>query len=82
MKLLLDTCIWGGAVPELRAGGLLAQQPATGTFIDLTQQSGTGLDANGMRRTVADFDNDGLLDRCVTSIYTAGLPPTLPGPPA
>lgn len=21
MKLLLDTCIWGGAVPELRAGG-------------------------------------------------------------
>lgn len=21
MKLFLDTCIWGGAVPELRAGG-------------------------------------------------------------
>lgn len=21
MKLLLDTCIWGGAVPELRAAG-------------------------------------------------------------
>ena len=50
-----------------------------GTFTDLTQQSGTGLDANGMGSAVADFDNDGLLDWYVTSIYTADLHPDISG---
>ena len=50
-----------------------------GTFSDLTQQSGTGLDANGMGSAVADFDNDGLLDWYVTSIYTADLHPDISG---
>ena len=50
-----------------------------GTFSDLTQQSGTGLDANGMGSAVADFNNDGLLDWYVTSIYTADLHPDITG---
>jgi hypothetical protein len=43
-----------------------------GTFTDLTGPSGTGLDSNGMGQTVGDFDNDGLLDWYVTSIYVDG----------
>ena len=39
----------------------------------------TTLDANGMGSTVADFDNDGLLDWYVTSIYTADLHPDISG---
>lgn len=40
-----------------------------GGFVDATVASGTGLDANGMGSTIADFDGDGLLDWYVTSIY-------------
>ena len=40
-----------------------------GTFTDQTAVSGTGLDGNGMGQTVGDFDNDGLMDWYVTSIY-------------
>ena len=40
-----------------------------GTFTDFTMRAGTGLDANGMGQTVADFDNDGFLDWYVTSIH-------------
>lgn len=42
---------------------------ADGTFTDVTDTSGTGLDENGMGQAVADFDNDGLLDWYVTSIH-------------
>ncbi len=42
---------------------------ADGSFTDMTGPSGTGLDENGMGQTVADFDNDGLLDWYVTSIH-------------
>lgn len=40
-----------------------------GTFTDLTQVNGTGIDQNGMGQCVGDFDNDGRLDWYVTSIY-------------
>ena len=48
-----------------------------GTFTDMTAQSGTGLDLNGMGSAIGDFDNDGLLDWYVTSIFNAQL--SLPG---
>ena len=41
-----------------------------GTFSDITAASGTGLDENGMGNTVGDFNNDGLLDWYVTSIFS------------
>lgn len=40
-----------------------------GTFTDFTVNSGTGLDCNAMGQTVADFNNDGLLDWYITNIY-------------
>lgn len=40
-----------------------------GTFFDGTEDSGFGLDENGMGVAVADYDRDGLLDIYVTSIY-------------
>ncbi|MBM4114081.1 MAG: CRTAC1 family protein, partial [Phycisphaerae bacterium] len=40
-----------------------------GAFIDFTAQSGTGLDEDGMGSCIGDFDNDGLLDWYVTSVY-------------
>ena len=40
-----------------------------GSFTDMTGPSGTGLDETGMGQTVADFDNDGLLDWYVTAIH-------------
>ncbi len=43
---------------------------ADGTFTDLTPTNGTGLDENGMGSTVADFNNDGLLDWYVTNIFS------------
>ena len=39
------------------------------TFTDGTTSASVGTDENGMGTTVADFDNDGLLDWFVTSIY-------------
>ncbi len=39
-------------------------------FTDITAQSQTGLDANGMGATAADLDNDGRLDWFVTSVST------------
>ncbi len=46
-----------------------------GTFTDITEQSGTGLDAFGMGTAVADFNNNGLLDWYVTSVYVEPSPP-------
>lgn len=40
-----------------------------GTFSERTAGAGLGIDTNGMGQTVGDFDNDGLLDWYVTSIY-------------
>eukprot|EP00501_MAST-03F_sp_TOSAG23-6_P002218 GSMAST32.ASY1.ANO1.2318.1 assembled CDS len=40
-----------------------------GTFIEGTRDSGLGFERNGMGVAVADFDQDGLLDIFVTSIY-------------
>lgn len=40
-----------------------------GTFSNATDASGTGLEANGMGNTIGDFNNDGLLDWYVTSVY-------------
>ncbi|MEM7166500.1 MAG: VCBS repeat-containing protein [Planctomycetota bacterium] len=51
-----------------------------GGFSNYTAASGTGLDANGMGHTVADYDGDGLLDWYVSSVYTLTSPgPTVPG---
>jgi len=44
-----------------------------GTFTDVTGQSGTAKDDNGMGAAIADVDNDGLLDWFVTSIFGMGL---------
>ena len=46
-----------------------------GTFTDTTEASGTGIDDNGMGQAVGDFDNNGLLDWYVTSIYYDVNPP-------
>ena len=40
-----------------------------GTFTPATAAAGVGLDGNGMGQIVADFNNDGLPDWYVTSIY-------------
>lgn len=40
-----------------------------GTFSDITDSAGTGLDENGMGQTIGDFNGDGLLDWYVTSIF-------------
>ena len=47
-----------------------------GTFSNITLESGTGIERNGMGQCIADFDNDGLLDWYVTSIHfqIPGLP--------
>ena len=50
-----------------------------GGFTDITGQSGTGLDANGMGATAADLDNDGRLDWFVTSISTRFAVDKAPG---
>lgn len=42
---------------------------ADGTFSERTAAAGLGIDTNGMGHAVGDFDNDGLLDWYVTSIY-------------
>lgn len=42
---------------------------AEGKFVDSTKKAGVGLEENGMGSTIADFDNDGLQDWFVTSIY-------------
>lgn len=39
-----------------------------GTFTDITEQSGMGLDQNGMGVTQGDFNNDGLVDFYVSAI--------------
>jgi hypothetical protein len=41
-----------------------------GTFTDMTEESGTGLDGNGMGQTIGDFENRGMFDWYVTSIYS------------
>lgn len=41
-----------------------------GTFTDFTVEGGLGLDSNGMGQTVGDFNNDGLFDWYVTSIFS------------
>lgn len=46
----------------------------SGRFTDFTAESGTGLDSNGMGATTDDFNNDGLVDWYVTSIYQPGFP--------
>ncbi|MEM7165170.1 MAG: FG-GAP-like repeat-containing protein [Planctomycetota bacterium] len=51
-----------------------------GSFIDSTLSSGTGIDANGMGQTVADYNGDGLLDWYVTSVHSeVSQGPTVPG---
>lgn len=47
-----------------------------GTFTNITEQSGTGIDKNGMGQAVGDLDNNGLFDWYVTSIFvTSNNPP-------
>ena len=41
-----------------------------GTFTDITKASGTGLDDNGMGCTIGDFNNDGMFDWFVTSVFS------------
>lgn len=45
-----------------------------GTFSNLTVESGTGLDHNGMGATLIDFDRDGLMDWYVTAIWYDSCP--------
>ncbi len=45
-----------------------------GTFMDMTQAAGVGLDDNGMGSAVGDVDGDGDLDWYVTSIKSTPLP--------
>lgn len=40
-----------------------------GTFTDLTKESGTGKDQQGMGQAIGDFNDDGLFDWYVTSIF-------------
>lgn len=50
-----------------------------GRFVNRTQASGTGRDANGMGSTIGDFNNDGLFDWYVTSIFTTEPTNGVPG---
>ncbi len=65
----------GGRYPELLWAGdyftsRYLRNDGGGGFTDITAQSQTGLDANGMGATAADLDNDGRLDWFVTSVST------------
>jgi len=48
-------------------------------FVDQTAASGVGLDDNGMGQTIGDFNNDGLPDWYVTSIFTPNGDEAVPG---
>lgn len=66
----------GDRYPELLVasdfgGSQYLRNNGDGTFSDLTVESGTGLDGNGMGHVIADFDGDGRQDWYVTSIHTA-----------
>jgi len=65
---LLLTCDFGDGAPVPSRYFVNNQD---GTFTDMTdaEDSGLGLDQNGMGHDVADFDGDGLLDWYVTNIY-------------
>ncbi len=64
----------GDGYPELLLSGDFGtsryfRNNAGNSFSDITGVAGTGLDENGMGQTIGDFDNNGLLDWYVTSIY-------------
>jgi hypothetical protein len=54
--------------------GLYFVNNGDGTFSDETAGSGTGLDEAGMGLAIGDFDNNGLFDFYVSSIYWDELP--------
>ena len=65
----------GDRYPELLITGdfrtsLYYRNNGNGTFTDITEDSGTGLDDNGMGSAIGDFNNDGLFDWFVTSVYS------------
>ncbi len=59
---LLMSCDFGTRSRYFRNNG-------NGTFNDLTDAAQAGDDENGMGQTVGDYNNDGLMDWYVTSIY-------------
>ncbi len=72
----------GDLYPELLLAGdfessCYFRNNGNGTFTNITAESGTGLDDNGMGQTIADFNNDGLLDWYVTSIHQDNPPPKI-----
>ncbi|MFK7960141.1 MAG: FG-GAP-like repeat-containing protein [Phycisphaerales bacterium] len=75
----------GDRYPELLVAGdygtsRYLRNNRDGTFTNLTNDSGTGLDGNGMGHAVADLDGDGRLDWYVTSIFTPDAStPSIPG---
>lgn len=50
-----------------------------GTFAEITEASGTGLDGNGMGTSIGDFNGDGRPDWFVTSIFSLNPQPNQPG---
>jgi hypothetical protein len=57
----------GAALPPDAPGNKLFRNNGDGTFTDVTEQTGTGLQAFGMVALWGDYNNDGCLDLYVTN---------------
>ncbi|MFK7883888.1 MAG: FG-GAP-like repeat-containing protein [Phycisphaerales bacterium] len=66
--------VTGDTFPEILMAAdygtsVLLRNDGTGNFTDFTNASNTSQETNGMGATNADFNNDGMVDWYVTSIY-------------
>jgi hypothetical protein len=65
--LLVNGCDWPGHKRQ-RTTMQLYRNNRNGTFTDVTQRAGLGIEMYGLGVTVADYDNDGFPDIYVTAV--------------